>query len=126
MGIFSVPVSVGNRDTAVQETVDALVDTGSTFSMMPASLLNRLGIRPTGLRRLRLANDQVAEYPTGMARFEIADRDGEARVVFGPENTYLLGATTLADLSFIVDPINRELIPEVALLMRNGGGNGVC
>ena len=126
MGIFSVPVSVGNRDTAAQETVNALVDTGSTFSMMPASLLNRLGIRPTESRRLRLANDQVAEYPTGMARFEIAGVGGEARVIFGPENIYLLGATTLEDLSFIVDPINRELIPDVALLMRNGGGNGVC
>ena len=126
MGIFSVPVSVGNRDTAERETVDALVDTGSTFSMMPASLLNRLGIRPTESRRLRRANARVAEYPTGMARFEIDGRDGEARVIFGPDNIYLLGATTLEELSFIVDPINRELIPDVALLMRNGGGNGIC
>ena len=126
MGIFSVPVSVGNRDTAAQETVNALVDTGSTFSMMPSSLLNRLGIRPTESRRLRRANDRVAEYPTAMARFAIAGVDGEARVIFGPDNIYLLGATTLEDLSFIVDPINRELIPDVALLMRNGGGNGVC
>lgn len=126
MGIFNVPVSVGNRDTADQETVNAVVDTGSTFSMMPASLLNRLGIRPTESRRLRRANAQIAEYPTGMARFAIAGRDGEARVIFGPDNIYLLGATTLEDLSFIVDPINRDLIPDVALLMRNGGGDGVC
>ena len=126
MGIFNVSVTVSNRATAASETVSALVDTGSTFSAMPASLLRRLGIRPTGIRRLRLANGQVAEYPTGMARFEIAGVDGEARVVFGHENVYLLGATTLEDLSFIVDPINRQLIPDVALLMRNGGGNGIC
>ena len=126
MGIFSVPVTIGNRDTAARETVAALVDTGSTFSMMPASLLHRLGIRPIESRRLRLANDQVAEYPTGMARFAIAGVDGEARVIFGPENICLLGATTLEDLSFIVDPINRHLIPDIALLMRNGGDNGIC
>ncbi len=45
--------------------------------------------------------------------------DGEARVVFGPEGLYLLGATTLEDLSFIVDPINKRLIVEDALLMWN-------
>lgn len=126
MGIFNVPVTLSNRDTAASATVSALVDTGSTFSAMPASLLRRLGIRPAGVRRLRLADGPVAEYPTGMARFEIAGVDGEARVVFGYENVYLLGATTLADLSFIVDPINRQLIPDVALLMGNGGGNGIC
>lgn len=126
MGIFNVPVIVSIRDTAARETVSALVDTGSTFSAMPARLLRRLGIRPTGIRQLRLANGQVAEYPTGMARFEIAGVDGEARVVFGHENVYLLGATTLEDLSFIVDPINRQLIPDVALLRGNGGFNGIC
>lgn len=126
MGIFNVPVTVSNRETAASATVSALADTGSTFSAMPASLLRRLGIRPTGVRRLRLADGQVAEYPTGMARFAIAGVDGEARVVFGHENIYLLGATTLADLSFIVNPINRQLIPDVALLMGNGEDNGIC
>lgn len=119
MGTFTVPVMVGNPYSAARETVDALVDTGAAFSVMPASLLRRLGIEATRTRRLRLANGEVEERQTGMAFFEVDSMDGEARVVFGPEGLYLLGATTLEGLSFIVDPINKRLIVEDALLMWN-------
>ncbi len=125
MGTFRVEVTLGNPDSDARETVEALVDTGSTFSVMPASLLRRLGIEPTRTRRLRLANGQVEERQTGMAFFEVAGMDGEARVVFGPENIHLLGATTLEDLSFVVDPINKRLIIEDALLMW-AGDDDVC
>ena len=125
MGTFSVSATVGNPDSAARETVDALVDTGATFSVMPASRLRRLGIEPTRTRRLRFANGQVEERQTGMAFFEVGGMDGEARVVFGPEDLYLLGATTLEDLSFVVDPINKRLIIADELLMWGGGGD-IC
>ena len=125
MGTFRVAVTVGNPDSDARETVDALVDTGATFSVMPASLLLRLGIEPTRTRRLRFANGRVEERQTGMALFEVAAIDGEAMVVFGPENIHLLGATTLETLLLIVDPINQQLIPEVGLLMWDGDGD-VC
>ena len=125
MGTFSVPVTVGNPDSAARETVDALVDTGATFSVMPASLLGQLGIEPTRTRRLRLANGEVEVRQTGMAFFEVNGMEGEARVVFGPENLHILGATTLEDLSFVVDPINKRLIAEDALLMW-GASDDIC
>ena len=125
MGTFSVEMTVGNPDSAARETVEALVDTGATFSVMPASLLHRLGIEATRTRRLRFANGQVEERRTGMALVEVDGIDGEAMVVFGPENLYLLGATTLEVLLLVVDPINKQLIPEVGLLMR-GGSDGNC
>ena len=122
MGTFSVQVSVGNPDSVARETVDALVDTGATFSVMPASLLGRLGIEPTRTRRLRLANGQIEERQTGMALLEVEGDDCEAMVVFGPDNLHLLGATTLEALLLIVDPINKRLIPEVGLLMMGADG----
>ena len=125
MGTFSVQLTVGNPSFATRETVDALVDTGATFSVMPSSLLRRLGIEPTRTRRLRLANGQVEERQTGLAFFEVDGIDGEAMVVFGPENLYLLGATTLEVLLLVVDPINKQLVPEVGLLMQ-GGDDDVC
>ena len=125
MGTFRVTVTVGNPDAAARETVDALVDTGATFSVMPASLLRRLGIEPTRTRRLRFANGQVEERQTGMAFFEVNGIDCEAMVVFGPDDLHLLGATTLEALLLIVDPINKQLVPEVGLLMR-GGSDDVC
>ena len=125
MGTFTVQATVGNLDAAEQEQVEALVDTGSTFSALPASLLRRLGIAPTLTRRLRLANGQVEEYQAGTAFFTVNGRDGAAMVVFGPEDVYLLGATTLESLLFVVDPVNKRLIPEVGLLMW-GGVNDIC
>ena len=125
MGTFTVPVLVGNPSSAARETVHALVDTGATFSVMPASMLRRLGIEPTRTRRLRLANGQVEERQTGMAFFEVQGIDGDVMVVFGPENLYLLGATTLEVLLLVVDPINKQLIPEVGLLMR-GSSDDTC
>ena len=125
MGTFRVEVILGNPDSDARDTVEALVDTGSTFSVMPASLLHRLGIEPTRTRRLRFANGQVKERQTGMVLFEVAGIDGEAMVVFGPENIHLLGATTLETLLLIVDPINQQLIPEVGLLMWDSDGD-VC
>ena len=125
MGTFSVQLTLGNPSFATRETVDALVDTGATFSVMPSSLLRRLGIEPTRTRRLRLANGQVEERQTGMAFFEVDGIDGEAMVVFGPENLYLLGATTLEVLLLVVDPINKQLVAEVGLLMQ-GGDDDVC
>ena len=125
MGTFSVLVTVGNLDTVARESVRAMVDTGATYSVLPTDLLGRLGIAPDETRRLRLANGQVEEYQTGSAYFEVDGRRGIARVVFGPDSIYLLGATTLEDLSFAVDPVNKRLIPADGLLMR-GGTDAVC
>ncbi|MCE2500108.1 MAG: retroviral-like aspartic protease family protein [Dehalococcoidia bacterium] len=125
MGTFRVGVTLGNPDSDARETVNALVDTGATFSVMPTSLLRRLGIQPARTRRLRLANGRTEERQTGMAFFEVAGIDAEVMVVFGPENIHLLGATTLEALLLIVDPINKQLIPEDGLLMW-GDGDGTC
>ena len=46
MGTFSVDLWVGNLFVEAGATVSALVDTGSTHSMMPAGLLRELGIAP--------------------------------------------------------------------------------
>ena len=116
MGTFNVPATVGNPNTPARERVTALVDTGSTFSVLPADLLARLGIAPTHTRSLRLADGSVQEYQTGTAYFEVDGSDGEATVVFGPDDVHILGATTLANLLLAVDPINRRLTPETGLL----------
>ena len=120
MGIFSVELTIKNRDTLIGETVSAIVDTAATISVMPASLLERLGIEPVRTRRFRLANEETIEYRTGMALFETTGRDGEASVAFGPEGQYLMGATTIEELAFVVEPLRKQLIPEDMVLLVAG------
>ena len=44
MGTFYYPVDVGDAEGTRYERVDALVDTGASYSVMPAPLLRRLRV----------------------------------------------------------------------------------
>ena len=124
MGTFNVELRIGAADFSAWETVNALVDSGATCSMAPASLLRRLGIEPDETVEFELAGGDVIEYETGLAAFAVEDRRGWARVIFGPDGEYLMGATTLEDLALMVDPVNYRLVPTRRLLKRGFPING--
>ena len=117
MGTFSVDLWVGNLFAEEGATVSALVDTGATNTMLPASLLHQLGIEPVEIRYARVADGRRVELQTAWARFSVQGRNAVARVAFGPEGRYLVGATTLEDLAFVVDPVDQRLIEQEDLLM---------
>ncbi len=124
MGTFFAAVQVSNRDDSEHlEEVEALVDTGSSDSVFPASLLERLNIQPRGPRTVILADGSETEYQRGFAWLSIHDREGACPVLFGPEGdeNSLIGATTLQILMLTVDPVAEELRPARALRMGWGG-----
>jgi predicted aspartyl protease len=94
-----------------------LVDSGVVYSVVPQSILKKLGIKPTSFREFILANGEVVKKPIGNAYFGYEDQVGAAPVVFGDEDVFLLGATTLEALGLILDPIRRQLKPLPMLLM---------
>ena len=118
MGTFNVDLRIGALDFSAWETVSALADTGAIYSMAPASLLRRLGVEPEESVEFELAGGDIVQYETGYAAFAVMDRVGRARVIFGPDGEYLMGATTLEDLALMVDPVNYRLIPTRRLLKR--------
>jgi predicted aspartyl protease len=112
MGVFAVPIQVG--DLAGRQFIDvaALVDTGSSFTFLPTGMLDQLGIEPVGLADFELANQRVERYPIGHARMRLAEQERIVPIVFGPENIEpLLGATALEIFLLAADPINHRLIP---------------
>ena len=117
MGTFRVNLWVGDLSTDAGAGVEALVDTGATHSMIPESLLQELGIEPVETRISRIADGSRIELQTAWARFSAEGRNAVARVSFGPEGTYLLGATTLEDMGLVVDPVDRRLMVQDDLLM---------
>ena len=88
-----------------------LVDSGAVFSVIPASLLKKLDIKPTDKQKFSLANGEIIEKQIGNALFEYRGKLRSSPVVFGEEDIYLIGAVTLESLGVILDPINRELKP---------------
>lgn len=112
MGTFFHPITVIGPN-GESETLDALVDTGSTFSAIPRAILERLGVVPFARSRLRLANGQVVEADLGEVTAEI---DGlERRTIFcvfaesgAPPS---LGAHALEGFMLGVDPDGKRLVP---------------
>ncbi len=109
------------RDPRRSAEVELLVDTGATYTVLPASLLEKLGVKPVRRVRLRLADGRVVEKPLGEVGIEIEGyRASATPVVFGDEGIYLLGAVTMEQLGLAPDPIEKRLKPVEALLMRVG------
>ena len=61
MGTFTQPITLHASSGDHTEELDALVDTGATFTIVPAPILERLGVAPHRRVRLRLANGQSEE-----------------------------------------------------------------
>lgn len=112
MGTFSVTIDIGDPAGQRFEAVDALVDTGTTYTMAPASLLARLGVTPHVRGAFELADGRRVEMDIGQTWVRVNGQSVITLVVFGHEGVEpLLGAYTLEGLLLAPDPVGRRLIP---------------
>ena len=58
MTIFNAQLTLGNLAGTQWETIDALVDSGATFTVLPRPFLDRIGVRPAGTEPFTLADDR--------------------------------------------------------------------
>ena len=118
MGTFRYPIVIHSSDGKEKREIQALVDTGATYTWIPRPVLEELGYRPTFTRRLRLADGKVIVREACEARVEIDGLCLTTPVIFGdPDSDALLGAVTLEQFSLAPDPVGKRLIPVEALLM---------
>jgi predicted aspartyl protease len=95
-----------------------IVDSGAIYAIVPARVLRQLGIRPDHRETFTLADGSHATRPVGFAMFEIDDRRGVSKVIFGAAgDATILGAVTLEELGLMLDPLRRELRPIPMLLL---------
>ena len=113
MGLTVLEIEVGNpANPDVTEKIEFLIDSGAIYSVVPASVLKRLGIKPLAEQQFRLANGQKILRKKGGAVFKYGKRVGVADVIFGQKgDSTLLGAFTLEALGLSLDPLRRELKP---------------
>ena len=112
MGTFSVELEVGNPAHEEFVAVQAMVDTGAIYTMLPEDLLDRLGVARLESDIFEMADDSLVEYAIGSAAVRLQGRTLPVPVVFArPDNTPLLGATTLEIFRLIADPVNEQLMP---------------
>ena len=126
MGTFSYPLEVMAADGSRSATVSALVDTGSTYTCLPASLLRELGIVPYRRIRSELADGSVVEESVGEARVRVEGIEQSTIVIFAGEGApALLGAYTLEGALLVVDPVRQRLRPTHALRYRRSSDSRV-
>ena len=112
MGVFNWPVTLGSMDGERSLELEAMVDTGASYTIVPASRLRDLGVPPIDKIGLVLADGRPVEYDMGEAMATVNGRRIPTLVVFGEDNARaLLGAYTLEGLRLTVDPANRRLVP---------------
>jgi clan AA aspartic protease len=111
MGLTVLEIEVANvASPEVTEKLEFLIDSGAIYSVVPAPVLERLGIKPLAQQEFRLANGEKITRQKGGAVFRYKDKVGVADVIFGQEgDATLLGAFTLEALGLALDPPKREL-----------------
>jgi predicted aspartyl protease len=116
MGTFRVPIEVGGSAHGRFATVEVLVDTGATYTVLPRSFLEGLGVVPHTRAPFVVADGREIELEIGRAWIRVDEREELSLVVFG--EAALLGAFTLEAFRLAPDPMSRRLLPVPALLMR--------
>ncbi len=118
MGTFLVQIELGDPEGRRYETVDALVDTGATYTTVPGSTLRRLGVSPHTRGTFVLADSTRIERDIGRTWLKLEKGAEIVPVIFGDEDSQpLLGAVTLEIFRLGVDPVSQRLIPVPGLLM---------
>ena len=118
MGTFQVSIEIGDPAGQRYEMVEALVDTGASYTMVPAPLLERLGVTPHVRAPFLLADGRQVDRDIGRAWVRVDGRAELTLVVFGdPGAQSLLGAYTPEGLRLAADPVGRRLIPVPGLLL---------
>ena len=110
MGFIYVDVDVLNpANSEMSERVRVMVDTGATLSVLPTSMLERLGIQRLSRRRFQ-GFGGVVTREIGAANMRYADEVAGVTVVFGDEDDPpILGVTALEVLGFAVNPTDGTL-----------------
>ncbi len=119
MGTFQATVEIGDPDGTRYETVEAVVDTGSTYTWVPKDVLARLGVESEFQQEFETADGRVIKRDVAETRVRL---DGQARttlVVVGDEGSNpLMGAYTFEGFGLGVDPLARRLVPVRGLALK--------
>ena len=111
VGTFHVDFTLRCEDGTRSVDLNGLVDTGASYTLIPAGLLDDLGVARRETLMFRLADGSAKEFDVGLAEMELEERSYLVHVVFGPENRILLGAMALEAFALAADAKNRRLIP---------------
>ena len=118
MGTFRVQIDVGDPEGREYVPVEALVETGATWTALPSYLLHQLGVSPHTSAEFDMADGSAVKHDIGRTLERFDGRSDMVPVVFLEEGMIpLLGAVTLEIFLLAVDRVRQRLVPVRGLLM---------
>jgi clan AA aspartic protease len=121
MGITHIEATIANPARPKRSVrLSLLVDSGAFYSVVPAPVLRKLGVKPRSRRTFTLADGSRITRRMGEALFRFDNHEGTSPVIFGQkDDSILLGSVSLEVLGFMLDPLKRQLRPLPMLLVRH-------
>lgn len=116
MGHFYVKAKLTSPFTDESVVVESLVDTGATFTTIPANIGERLKLQPVTKRRVRTAGGEV-ELLESYLLIEVLDEKTTTVLISEGLDSVLIGALTLEALALKVDPRTGKLEKTELLLL---------
>ena len=111
VGTFRVDFTIRNRITGQARSLNGLVDTGASYTVIPEIVLDELSIERDDLELFSLADGSVQELAIGRAEMELQGRTRDVYVVFGTDRRkILLGAMALEAFALAADAKYHRLI----------------
>ncbi len=123
MGLFKVRVRVFNlQDTGKSKEIEAVVDTGASYPVVPRAVAAELGLTPVESRTFTLANGTQVPRSLAWAGVSYGAKSSPCLVVLGEEGDVpVLGAFALEGLGLEVNPLARTLNPTQQYLLKLEG-----
>ena len=114
MGAIFLTIEVGDQRGERFEPVEVMVDTGATFTTVPAEVLRRLGVVPQRKMPVRLADGRVIDDDISDTLVRLEGQTFFTPVTFGrEEEPNLLGVVALETALLAVDPVDQRLVPTI-------------
>jgi clan AA aspartic protease len=103
---------VARGPTGKEEPVRFLVDSGATYSLLPNSVWEALGLEPTREMTFTLADGTMVQRRISECYLVLPQWETHTPVILGePGDEALLGLVTLEELGLVLNPFNRTLQP---------------
>lgn len=100
-----------------QDTLRFLVDSGTSYTLLPEATWKALDLKPKRTMRFSLADGTLIERDISECHIALPQGDGHTPVVLGHYGDEpLLGVVTLEVLGLVLNPFNRTLQPMRMLL----------
>ena len=98
--------------TGKQASVKFLVDSGATYTLVPAEQARLLELQPKRSVAFSLADGTTIERQVSECHLSLPQGEGHTPVILGePGDEALLGAITLEELGLVLNPFTRKLQP---------------